>query len=963
MLWLAKEDGRYGKGLARSGGDGAIGCSLRIRLPSAASSTSSAHAAACKALGRSILAHAAPQATLGDLLEFLAAQMGMLPQLRQAEEGNYEREVAARTEEFARAYAVFVGCATSPRDASDAGNAVDEDSGARGGLLELCDDASQPTLLGVGLGPRSTLYVRRRAELAPKLAPVGSLPAEWQQRGGEAAPKRMGLAQPLPEQSSQQPSQQPSHPGFANGLDAFLSELTASRGVATALTLPGGRLTAMLHGKYRFDETPFERAGMLILVCEPTDDGELLLSELPPLLRFQSMAIVLPERTRTHKHSTPESWADDLDDVLAYLHDSQSVTVVRGLIGHGRAGEACLLYANRTAEIAEREAAEEERRASATAEERRAWEAAEEKAKRRCRGGCGCLATWHDTHCCKMCEMQPGEHGLRCEQKRADPLPKRYDVRSLVLLGCSHEAADGSTMDASRAFKVGWRVYSVHGGEDDDAEVISAQVFHSMHRGHGHQLKLLAEADHGFSGFVPAVGAAVNDWFEGARRLTSDDLATTVLRSGGGRGEGSSLLLLGGCGGGAGSGEDGGDEDGGERRKGAGAGDREGKGGGAMPRKDNDDGEEARGRAPRRVAAHVNLSGTRPNSRMLGSMGIVWLVEELKADTRVLSLDLSCNSIRATGATALATALELNTTLSSLDMRSNALLASGARAFGRMLRTNRALTCLNVRSNGIGACGAAALAEALASSGCALTCLNLRDNAIMAWGAAAIASALHSNSSLSELDLSENLLKEGGAAAVGDLLRRNAVLTSISLRYNGLRSGAVALCGGLASNATLRTLDLRQNDLGVAELHALAEMLESNTCLAELSLEADFPNDAECSAHLTEEELTTEQGPKEMDGVLKLIESRLRANAESKADDGEIEETVDAAAESMLGSEAMCSQQQQQQQQSKEGGQDASLDERAISDVHAAMDQDQLEQLPDDRAMLWARMSGLSPEH
>ena len=490
----------------------------------------------------------------------------------------------------------------------------------------------------------------------------------------------MGLAQPLPEQSSQQPSQQPSHPGFANGLDAFLSELTASRGVATALTLPGGRLTAMLHGKYRFDETPFERAGMLILVCEPTDDGELLLSELPPLLRFQSMAIVLPERTRTHKHSTP-SRGRTTSTTSSLTFTTRSRSPSSGLIGHGRAGEACLLYANRTAEIAEREAAEEERRASATAEERRVGSG----------GGEGEASVPRRLRLPRNVARHPllqdvrdaaGRARLRCEQKRRILSPKRYDVRSLVLLGCSHEAADGSTMDASRAFKVGWRVYSVHGGEDDDA-VISAQVFHSMHRGHGHQLKLLAEADHGFSGFVPAVGAAVNDWFEGARRLTSDDLATTVLRSGGGRGEGSSLLLLSGCGGGAGSGEDGGDEDGGdedggERRKGAGAGDREGKGGGAMPRKDNDDGEEARGRAPRRVAAHVNLSGTRPNSRLLGSMGIVWLVEELKADTRVLSLDLSCNSIRATGATALATALELNTTLVALR-RSNSLLASGAR--------------------------------------------------------------------------------------------------------------------------------------------------------------------------------------------------------------------------------------------------------------------------------------------
>ena len=63
---------------------------------------------------------------------------------------------------------------------------------------------------------------------------------------------------------------------------------------------------------------------------------------------------------------------------------------------------------------------------------------------------------------------------------------------------------------------------------------------------------------------------------------------------------------------------------------------------------------------------------------MLGSTGILWLVEELKTDETVLSLDISCNNIRASGATALAAALELNSTLTSLDLRANALLGSGA---------------------------------------------------------------------------------------------------------------------------------------------------------------------------------------------------------------------------------------------------------------------------------------------
>ena len=54
------------------------------------------------------------------------------------------------------------------------------------------------------------------------------------------------------------------------------------------------------------------------------------------------------------------------------------------------------------------------------------------------------MVTWHETHCCKLCEAHPCEHGPHCEQKRAEKPPKRYDVRSLVLLGCSHEAADGA---------------------------------------------------------------------------------------------------------------------------------------------------------------------------------------------------------------------------------------------------------------------------------------------------------------------------------------------------------------------------------------------------------------------------------------------------------------------------------------------------------------------------------------
>ena len=36
-----------------------------------------------------------------------------------------------------------------------------------------------------------------------------------------------------------------------------------------------------------------------------------------------------------------------------------------------------------------------------------------------CPGGCGYLITWHKTHCCFLCAKVSGEHGPRCDKKRA----------------------------------------------------------------------------------------------------------------------------------------------------------------------------------------------------------------------------------------------------------------------------------------------------------------------------------------------------------------------------------------------------------------------------------------------------------------------------------------------------------------------------------------------------------------
>ena len=396
-----------------------------------------------------------------------------------------------------------------------------------------------------------------------------------------------------------------------------------------------------------------------------------------------------------------------------------------------------------------------------------------------------------------MCAAQPGEHGPLCERVLAEPPPKRYDVRQLCLLGCSHEGPDGAPFDATDAFEHSWRMLSIHGTEDVIADLLSAQVFHSQHRGCGakrtnedhHRLRLVPNATHSFNKHLSAVGGLINDWFEGARRLGSNDLGASLGAAAGGEDSGGPRLLRG---------ESGCDE----------------------------------------PPSHVNLSGTRANARMLGN-GVLWLAEELRNDTTVRSLDLSSNNIRHAAANALASALEVNTTLGSLELSHNNLLGNGAQTLAASLQNSKSLTRLGLKSNGIGATGAAALAVSLASNRCSLTSLNLRGNGLTAVGAASLAAALKSNTNLTELDLSENLVKETGATALAEALNTNASLTSLSLRYNGIRSAASKLAASLTSNTTLNSLDLKQNDLSQVDLIAIAAVIGRNTTLMTLELGLD----------------------------------------------------------------------------------------------------------------------------
>ena len=95
--------------------------------------------------------------------------------------------------------------------------------------------------------------------------------------------------------------------------------------------------------------------------------------------------------------------------------------------------------------------------------------------------------------------------------------------------------------------------------------------------------------------------------------------------------------------------------------------------------------------------------------------------------------------------------------------------------------------------------------------------------------------------------VTDKFITAGAAVLLAGVLSRNTSVTSLNLSHNAIcgvkygegeydPSGAAALAQALMGNATLTTLDLYDNNLGVEGGQALAGALEVNSTLVSLSL-------------------------------------------------------------------------------------------------------------------------------
>ncbi|XP_059720137.1 leucine-rich repeat-containing protein 45 isoform X4 [Haemorhous mexicanus] len=117
--------------------------------------------------------------------------------------------------------------------------------------------------------------------------------------------------------------------------------------------------------------------------------------------------------------------------------------------------------------------------------------------------------------------------------------------------------------------------------------------------------------------------------------------------------------------------------------------------------------------------------------------------------------------------------------------------------------------------------------------------LALGDCGLSEEGVRLLLNGLCTNTTVKSLDMKGNNLRTMGAEALGKLLRQNKSIRSLTLEWNSLgmwAEGFSFFCQGLRANNFLQRLDLRNNQINHQGAGELAMALTQNTSLQELDL-------------------------------------------------------------------------------------------------------------------------------
>jgi uncharacterized protein (DUF924 family)/Ran GTPase-activating protein (RanGAP) involved in mRNA processing and transport len=234
----------------------------------------------------------------------------------------------------------------------------------------------------------------------------------------------------------------------------------------------------------------------------------------------------------------------------------------------------------------------------------------------------------------------------------------------------------------------------------------------------------------------------------------------------------------------------------------------------------------------------------------IGPAGVAHVCDALAHDTKVTSLWLKRNPLKADGMRPLAELLRTNRTIEVLDLVNCGLLDDGLAILLGALRgpgANRTLKHLYVGTNGVTERSAPVIAELLADD-CRLESLYLSCNRLGDAGVAELARGLSANRTLQRVSLASNRIGPAGAAALAAALADHPTIALVDLGFTKATNsvgelgnfigddGARVLAEMLAGNRTLRVLDLLHNFISQVGVNHLRRALEVNRTLTSLQL-------------------------------------------------------------------------------------------------------------------------------
>lgn len=241
------------------------------------------------------------------------------------------------------------------------------------------------------------------------------------------------------------------------------------------------------------------------------------------------------------------------------------------------------------------------------------------------------------------------------------------------------------------------------------------------------------------------------------------------------------------------------------------------------------------------LAMNSTLQHLSIGSEKLGDEAVKVLCAGLarNAHSGLQNWDLEFKSLGVDGASAIAELLTTNRSLTTLTLSRNQIGDVGVEKLAKGLSENveAALAELNVTDVGISGARLSHLAALVTSESCLLTTLQLSFNSLEST-TSTFFDALATNKSLKKLQLKECKLTDEHVAALAAALKQNSTLTELDLSDNELTQAACAsLAEGLRDNKALKILRLSNNKCQDEGAVLIAEVLAAhNTTLTYLDM-------------------------------------------------------------------------------------------------------------------------------